>query len=140
MSTVSARLPNNLEAQLEEYVERETMDRSTAVRRLLADGLSEWRRDRAVELVREGEATVSRGGAELAKMDVWAFTDLLEEPRCYLGRRRGACTRPRRALSDGGATRLRRAPLIHLARVDRLDVALERVEPWLVPDPVYEKS
>jgi metal-responsive CopG/Arc/MetJ family transcriptional regulator len=62
MSTVSARLPNNLEAQLEEYVERETMDRSTAVRRLLADGLSEWRRDRAVELVREGEATVSRGG------------------------------------------------------------------------------
>jgi predicted HTH domain antitoxin len=78
MGTVSARLPDDLEAQLEEYVERENMDRSTAVRRLLADGLSEWRRDRATELVREGEVTVSRG-AEIAGMDVWAFTDLLEE-------------------------------------------------------------
>jgi Arc/MetJ-type ribon-helix-helix transcriptional regulator len=78
MGTVSARLPEELEAQLEEYVEQENMDRSTAVRRLLADGLSVWRRDRAVELVRKGEVTVSRG-AELAEMDVWAFTDLLEE-------------------------------------------------------------
>jgi Arc/MetJ-type ribon-helix-helix transcriptional regulator len=78
MGTVSARLPEELEAQLEEYVEQENMDRSTAVRRLLADGLSVWRRDRAVELVRKGEVTVSRG-AELAEMDVWTFTDLLEE-------------------------------------------------------------
>jgi predicted HTH domain antitoxin len=78
MGTVSARLPDDLEAELEEYVERENMDRSTAVRRLLADGLSEWRRERAVELVREGEATVSRG-AEVADMDVWAFTELLDE-------------------------------------------------------------
>lgn len=54
------------------------MDRSTAVRRLLADGLSEWRRERAVERVRKGELTVSRG-AELAGTDVWTFADLLEE-------------------------------------------------------------
>ena len=78
MRIVSARLPDELESQLEEYLERENMDRSTAVRRLLADGLSEWRRDRAVELVRSGEATVSRG-AELAGMDVWASTELLDE-------------------------------------------------------------
>lgn len=78
MGTVSVRLSEDLEARLEEYVTRENLDRSTAVRRLLASGLSEWRRDRAVNLVREGEATVSRG-AELAGMDVWAFTDLLEE-------------------------------------------------------------
>lgn len=78
MRIVSARLPDELESQLEEYLERENMDRSTAVRRLLADGLSEWRRDRAVELVRSGEATVSRG-AELAGMDVWASTELSDE-------------------------------------------------------------
>ena len=78
MGIVSARLPDELESQLEEYLERENMDRSTAVRRLLADGLSEWRRDRAVELVRSGEATVSRG-AELAGMDVWASTELSDE-------------------------------------------------------------
>jgi hypothetical protein len=77
MGTVAVRLPESLEAELEEYIERENVDRDTAVRRLLAAGLAEWRRDRAVELVREGEAPVSRG-AELAGMDIWSFTDLIE--------------------------------------------------------------
>lgn len=60
MITVSALLPDELEAELETYIEAEHLDRSTAVRKLLAEGPAEWRRDRAIERLRDGEVTVSR--------------------------------------------------------------------------------
>jgi len=39
MGTVSARVPEELEAALEEYAAAENVERSTAIRQLLADGL-----------------------------------------------------------------------------------------------------
>lgn len=78
MGTISARLPDDLEADLETYVDEEMLDRSTAVRKLLAKGLAEWRRDRAVERLRDGEVTFTRA-ADIAGMNVWDFADLLAE-------------------------------------------------------------
>lgn len=78
MGTVSARLPEELEEELEAYLDAERLDRSTAVRRLLEAGLEEWRRDLALERLAEGEATLSRA-AELAGMDVWSFASLARE-------------------------------------------------------------
>lgn len=78
MGTVSARLPEELEAELEAYIEDEHLDRSTAVRKLLAEGLDEWRRERALEQLRDGEVTFSRA-AELADMSVWDFAQLVRE-------------------------------------------------------------
>lgn len=78
MGTVSARLPDDLEEDLERYVEEEHLERSVAVRKLLQEGLGEWRRERAVEMLEDGEVSFSRA-AELAEMDVWSFADLLDE-------------------------------------------------------------
>lgn len=70
MGTVSARVPDDLEAALEEYVEAENVDPSTAVRQLLTEGLTEWRIERALESLDDGRVTLSRA-AEMADVSVW---------------------------------------------------------------------
>lgn len=78
MGTISARVPDDLEEKLEDYVGEERLDRSTAIRKLLAEGLDDWQRDRAVERLREGNVTFARA-AEMAGMNVWDFADLVSE-------------------------------------------------------------
>lgn len=45
MGRISTWLPN----VLERYVEDERLDRSTAVRKLLSEGLAEWRHEQALQ-------------------------------------------------------------------------------------------
>ncbi|QCC51508.1 UPF0175 family protein [Halapricum salinum] len=78
MGTISARVPDELEDELETYLEAERLDRSTAIRKLLGEGLEEWRRDQALERLQAGEVTFSKA-AELAGMSVWDFASLVDE-------------------------------------------------------------
>lgn len=78
MGTVSARLPDELEEMLDEYVEEEDIERSVAVRKLLSQGLEDWRRERAVELLEDGSVSFSRA-AEIAETDVWSLAEYVEE-------------------------------------------------------------
>ncbi|OVE83535.1 UPF0175 family protein [Natronolimnobius baerhuensis] len=78
MGTISARVPDDLESELEEYLEEERLDRSTAVRKLLSEGLDEWRRERALERLAAGETTLSKA-ADTAGLSVWEFAQLADE-------------------------------------------------------------
>ncbi|MCX2818116.1 UPF0175 family protein [Haladaptatus sp. F3-133] len=78
MGTVSARLPDNLERELDEYVEEENLERSVAVRKLLSEGLDDWKLKRAVSLLEEGDVSFSRA-VEIAETDVWSFSEYLKE-------------------------------------------------------------
>lgn len=78
MGTVSARLPDELEEELDEYVKKEGLERSVAVRKLLSEGLGDWRRKRALSLLEDGELSFSRA-AEMAGMDVWSFAEIVEK-------------------------------------------------------------
>ncbi|ADD05478.1 UPF0175 family protein [Natrialba magadii ATCC 43099] len=78
MGTISTRVPDDLEAELEDYLAEERLDRSTAVRKLLAEGLAEWRREQALARLEDGEITVSKA-AEIAGMSQWEFVALVEE-------------------------------------------------------------
>lgn len=78
MGTISARVPDELEDELEAYLEDENLDRSTAVRKLLADGLRAWRRERALDQLAADRVTFTRA-AELADMSVWDFAQLAKE-------------------------------------------------------------
>lgn len=78
MGTISARVPDELETELETYLEDENLDRSTAVRKLLSEGLEEWRREQALEQLAEGSITFSKA-AELAGMSVWNFAQLARD-------------------------------------------------------------
>lgn len=72
MGTISARLPEDIEADLEEYLDAEQLDRSTAVRKLLAEGLDTWRKERALEKLDRGEVTFMKA-AEMADLSPWDF-------------------------------------------------------------------
>ncbi|MFB6184828.1 MAG: hypothetical protein ABEI96_09765 [Haloarculaceae archaeon] len=78
MGTISARVPDDLETELERYIDEENLDRSTAIRKLLAEGLDDWRRQRALARLDAGTVTLSHG-ADLAGLSVWEFAALAKE-------------------------------------------------------------
>ncbi len=78
MGTISTRVPDELEGELEAYLEEERLDRSTAVRKLLAEGLEEWRREQALTRLAADEITFTKA-AEHAGMSVWEFATLTTE-------------------------------------------------------------
>ena len=78
MGTISTRIPDNLERELEEYFEEERLDRSTAVRKLLSEGLEEWRREQALKRLAADEISFTKA-AQLAEMSVWEFAQLAKK-------------------------------------------------------------
>ncbi|MCU4718153.1 UPF0175 family protein [Halapricum hydrolyticum] len=78
MGTISARVPDDLERELEAYLEDENLDRSTAVRKLLAEGLTEWRHEQALEQLQAGTVSFTRA-SEIAGMSVWEFAQLAKD-------------------------------------------------------------
>lgn len=78
MGTISARVPDDLEDELESYLETEQLDRSTAVRKLLSEGLGQWRIQRALDQLEDGDVTLSRA-AELADVSPWKLARLAKE-------------------------------------------------------------
>lgn len=78
MGTISTRVSDDLERELERFLEEEKLHRSTAVRKLLAEGLEEWRKDRALKMLEDGEISFSKA-ADIAGVSVWDFAVLVEE-------------------------------------------------------------
>lgn len=77
---ISARIPAELEKELEEYMKTEHVEKSTAVRKLLIKSLEEWREEYAMKLLAEGKTTVSKA-AEIAGMDVWSFVAKIKDSK-----------------------------------------------------------
>ena len=78
MPTISTRVPEDLEAELEAYLEAERLDRSTGVRKLLSEGLEEWRRQQALDRFTDGEISLSKA-ADFADLSVWEFARLIDD-------------------------------------------------------------
>lgn len=78
MGSISARVPDELEADLETYLEDENLDRSTAVRKLLTEALGDWRRERALDQLARGRVTLARA-AEIAELPIWDFVQLAKK-------------------------------------------------------------
>ena len=78
MGTLSVRIPDDLEEELEEYIADENLDRSTAVRKLLTESLDDWRREKALEMLEAGKTTLP-GAAAIAEMNVWDFAALAKD-------------------------------------------------------------
>jgi len=75
---LGARLPKEIEQHLAEFMRLEGVDKSTAVRKILERGISEWRRERALRLLGEGKVTFARA-AELADISLWELVELVRE-------------------------------------------------------------
>jgi predicted HTH domain antitoxin len=78
MGSISARVPDDLEEELQTFIDEERLDTSTAIRKLLSEGLEEWRTEQALERLERGEVTFSKA-AELAGVDAWELARLARE-------------------------------------------------------------
>lgn len=65
MKTVTTRLPEDVEALLSELEEEMGADRSEVLRRLIRDGLEDWRKQKALDQLRSHAITLRRA-AEIA--------------------------------------------------------------------------
>jgi predicted HTH domain antitoxin len=61
----------------------EKVDKATAMRRLLELGVQGWRREMAVQLLREGKATVWKA-ATITGLPLWELISLLDERKVIL--------------------------------------------------------
>lgn len=56
--TIATRISPQLEEEIARFMEEEGLDKSTAIRRILEIGVSEWKKKRAIELYRSGQITL----------------------------------------------------------------------------------
>lgn len=78
--TITTRLPDEFVKNLKEIAEKEHLDTSAVIRRLLAKSIEEWRKDYAVEQYRKGEFSFGQL-AEFAEISVWDVPQLLKEKK-----------------------------------------------------------
>jgi predicted HTH domain antitoxin len=77
---IATRVNEDMMAQIKE-IERETQaDRAEVIRRLLDEGVKQYRLKKAVALLRDGKVTVSRA-AEIAGLSVWDIVEVMHAKR-----------------------------------------------------------
>ncbi len=76
--TISARIPRDMEQEVEQLMREERLERSAAIRKLLHLGLDRYRHERALRLLAEGTVTLSRA-AEIARLSLWEFVDVVRD-------------------------------------------------------------
>ncbi len=81
--TITTRLQDDFVVKLKFIAEKEHIDTSTVIRKLLANALEEWRKDYAVEQYKKGEFSFGQL-AEFAGISVWDVPKLLLEKKVYL--------------------------------------------------------
>jgi len=75
---VTTRVPEELYEDIERVQQQEKTDTSTTVKRLLEEGVKNWKISDAVGKYQNGEVSVGKA-AELAEVSLWEFTEVLEQ-------------------------------------------------------------
>ena len=84
MKTVTTRIPEDDEEALAELEGELSADRSTVLRRLIRQGLADWRKERALDQLREHSVTL-RNAAELANVSYVEMLTLAGEEGIDIG-------------------------------------------------------
>ncbi|MDD5194034.1 MAG: UPF0175 family protein [Candidatus Nanoarchaeia archaeon] len=75
---ITTRLPKESLIKIKEISEKEHVDISTAIRKLLAEAIKEWKIKYALERYSEGDFSLGQA-AEFAEVSVWDFPELLKK-------------------------------------------------------------
>jgi len=75
---ITTRLPEEFVKRIKEISEKENIDMSTAIRKLLAGAIKEWKIEYALEQYSKGEFSFGQA-AEFAEVSVWDFPELLKK-------------------------------------------------------------
>ena len=84
MKTVTTRIPEDDEEALAELEEAMSADRSEVLRRLIRQGIDDWRQERALEQLREHSITL-RKAADLADVSYVEMLTLAAEEGIDVG-------------------------------------------------------
>lgn len=84
MKTVTTRIPERDEEALAELQEELSADRSEVLRRLIRQGLDEWRKERALDQLRDHNITL-RKAADLAEVSYPEMLSLASEAGIDIG-------------------------------------------------------
>lgn len=84
MKTVTTRIPEDDEEALAELEREMSADRSEVLRRLIRHGLEDWRKEKALERLRDHEITL-RKAAELAGVSYLEMLTLAGEEGIDVG-------------------------------------------------------
>ncbi len=81
--TLTTRAPDSLAKEIETLAEEEHLDKSSLIRRLLAEAVQEKRKRKALELYREGKVSMGKA-ASIAKLSIWEMLDLIREKGLHI--------------------------------------------------------
>lgn len=81
--TITTRLPDDFVKNLKQIADKEELDTSAVIRRLLAKAINEWKKDYAIEQYKKGEFSFGQL-ASFAGISVWDVPALLKEKGAYL--------------------------------------------------------
>lgn len=59
-------------------MKEESLEKSSSIRKLLAEGLHHWKKQRALKALEEGKVSFLKA-AQMAGLSVWDFSDLVRE-------------------------------------------------------------
>ena len=74
--TITTRLPEKLVRELGTISEKEHLDKSTVIRRLLSDATQKWKTDYAVQKYKDGAFSFGQA-TDFSELSPWAFVDIL---------------------------------------------------------------
>jgi predicted HTH domain antitoxin len=78
LKPLAVRVTAELEREILEITKTEKIDKATVVRNLLETGITEWRKQTALELLQKGKITFAKA-ADIAKLSLWEFADLAKQ-------------------------------------------------------------
>lgn len=76
--SISARIPQDVFLELETFMKEESLEKSASIRKLLAEGLQQWKEQRALKSLEEGKVTYLKA-AQMAGVSAWDFADIVRE-------------------------------------------------------------
>ena len=76
--TIRTRVPKETDEFLQKTLKEERLDKSAATRRILELGISEWRKEKAIDALKKGKATLAKA-AEIADLSIYEMIELVKE-------------------------------------------------------------
>lgn len=78
--TIATRVPKEIDDFLKKIMREEKSDKSTATRKILELGIAEWRREKAIDMLRQGKVTLAKA-AEMAGITIYEMIEVVREKR-----------------------------------------------------------
>ncbi len=80
MGTIAVRVDEGVEEAISRIMREEGLDKSSTVRKLLKKGIAQWKIEKALEKLRNGEVTLWKA-AELAGVSLYEMIEIVKEKK-----------------------------------------------------------